>query len=149
MRKVFLFIGLSLGILSCQKENIQPNNPPLPPQPIVTDSLPMDTTLNLIGQTWILQGYRVGEFGPIITTNDTIVFNTTNNYTFGSNPSTYSFYPTASAFNLTLNNTTWGNLSGTIYTNNIVYGGIQGLKFTDITVGSSNQTDYYLWIFKI
>jgi hypothetical protein len=149
MKRVFLFIGLSFGILSCQKEDIQPNNPPLPPQPIVTDSLPMDSTLNMVGQTWIITGYRVGEFGPIITTNDTIVFNTVSENTFNGNITTYSFYPTASAFNLTLNSTPWGNLSGTIYTNNVVYGGIQGLKFTDITFGSSNQTDYYLWIFKI
>jgi hypothetical protein len=48
-----------------------------------------------------------------------------------------------------MNNTTWGNLSGTVYENNITTGVIQGLKFTDITVGSGNQTNYYLWIYRI
>jgi hypothetical protein len=149
MRKVFLFIGLSFGILSCQKEDIQPNNPPLPPQPIVTDSLPMDSTLNLVGQTWVIQGYRVGDFGTIINTSDTVVFIDNNDYIINNNPSTYSLYPTASVYNLTMNNTMWGNLSGTIYDMNIQFGAIQGVKFTDISVGSSNQTNYYLWMIRI
>jgi hypothetical protein len=149
MKRVFLFIVLSLGILSCEKENIQPNEPPLPPQPIITDSTGIDSTVNMVGQTWVITGYRVGEIGSVITTNDTIQFNTINQYTFNSYPSTYSFYTTASAYNLTINNTTWGNLSGTVYENNITTGVIQGLKFTDITVGSGNPTNYYLWMYRI
>lgn len=149
MKKVFLFIALSFGILSCEKENIQPNEPPLPPQPIVTDSTVMDTTINMVGETWIITGYRVGEIGSIITTNDTVTFNTISEYTFNGNPATYSFYTTASAYNLTMNYTPWGNLSGTIYEGNVTTGVIQGLKFTDITMGSGNQTNYYLWMYKI
>jgi hypothetical protein len=148
MKRVFLFITLSLGILSCEKENIQPNEPPLPPQPIITDSTGIDSTVNMVGQTWVITGYRVGEIGPIIATSDTLRFNTVNQYTYNGFESTYSFYGTASAFNLTINNTTWGNLSGTVYEGNITTGVIQGLKFTDITVGSGNQTNYYLWIGK-
>lgn len=146
MKNVFYLILVVFGLMSCKKENI---GPPNPPQPIITDSLTMDSTLNLVGGTWIITGYRVGEIGPIITTNDTVVFNTISENTFNGDTTTYSLYPTASAFNLTLNGTPWGNLSGTIYTNNIVHGGIQGLKFMDITFGSSNQTNYYLWMFKI
>lgn len=149
MKKIFFFIGLSLGILSCQKENPQPSEPPLPPQPIVYDTIVMDTAVNMVGETWVITGYRVGEIGNILPTNDTLVFNTINQYFFNSNPSTYSFYTTASAYNLTMNYTPWGNLSGTIYDGNIVTGIINGLKFTDITIGSSNQTNYYLWMHKI
>ena len=149
MKKVFLFIGLSFGILSCQKENPQPNTPPLPPQPIVTDTTGMDTTINMVGQTWVITGYRIGGIGGITPTNDTLYFNTINQYTFNGNPATYSFYTTASAYNLTMNYTNWGNLSGTIYEGNLINGVIIGLKFTDITFGSSNQTNYYLWMNKI
>jgi hypothetical protein len=149
MRKILLFIGLCFGILSCQKENPQPNDPPLPPQPIITDSTGMDTTINMVGQTWVITGYRVGEIGGIITTNDTAEFSSVNDYTFNGNLATYSFYTTASAYNLTMNYTPWGNLSGTVYEGNLTTGVIQGLKFTDITMGSGNQTNYYLWMYRI
>ena len=48
-----------------------------------------------------------------------------------------------------MNYTPWGNLSGTIYEGNLIYGSIIGMKFNDITFGSSNQTNYYLWMFRI
>jgi hypothetical protein len=146
MKNVFYLILVVFGLTSCTKENI---GPPNPPQPIITDSTTIDSTYNLIGQTWVINGYRVGEIGSIITTNDTVTFNTLIGYEFNGNPATYSFYPTASAYNLTMNYTPWGNLSGTIYEGNLIYGSILGLKFTDITMGSGNQTNYYLWMFRI
>jgi hypothetical protein len=149
MKKMFLFICIGLGVMSCQKDNIQPNDPPLPPQPIVYDTIVMDTALNMVGESWVITGYRVSEIGSIIPTNDTLAFNTINQYTFNGNGATYSFYTTASAYNLTMNYTPWGNLSGTIYDGNINNGVINGLKFVDVTMGSSNQTNYYLWMHKI
>jgi hypothetical protein len=47
-----------------------------------------------------------------------------------------------------LNYTPFGNISGTIYAGNLFTGEINGLKFTDITFGSGNQTNYYLWMTK-
>ena len=138
-----------LVIVSCQKTNPPPYPPPIPPQPIVTDTTVIDTATNLIGETWVIDGYRVNGIGGVITISDTIVFNTINSYTFNGNTATYSFYTTASAYTLTMNYTPWGNLSGTIYEGNLINGVILGLKFTDITMGSSNQTDYYLWMHRI
>ena len=138
-----------LVIVSCQKTNPPPYPPPIPPQPIVTDTTVIDTATNLIGETWVIDGYRVNGIGGIITISDTIVFNTINSYTFNGNTATYSFYTTASAYSLTMNYTPWGNITGTIYEGNLTSGVILGLKFTDITMGSSNQTDYYLWMHRI
>ena len=92
--------------------------------------------------------YRVGEFGEIFQLNDTISFLDLTTYTYNGFESPYSFYPTASAFNLTLNYTPFGNISGTIYQGNLNIGNINGLKFTDITVGSGNQTNYYFWMIR-
>lgn len=139
---IFVFL-LILTITSCQKEVI---GPPNQPEPIITDTLEVDSTYNLIGQVWVITQYRVGEFGDIIQLNDTISFLGLNTYTYNDFESTYSFYPTASAFNLTLNYTLFGNISGTIYQGNLNIGVINGLKFIDITFGSGNQTNYYIWM---
>jgi hypothetical protein len=146
MKNVFYLILVVFGLMSCTKENI---GPPNPPQPIITDSTTIDSTYKLVNQTWVITGYRIGEIGGIIPTSDTVKFNTLTSYQFNGNVSTYSFYTTASAYNLTMNYTPWGNLSGTIYEGNLIYGSIIGMKFNDITFGSSNQTNYYLWMFRI
>lgn len=143
MRYLFFISLFILSMTSCQKEEI---GPPNPPEPIITDTLEIDSTYNLAGQIWVITDYRVGEFGEIFPLNDTIEFITTNTYTYNGFEAPYSFYPTASAFNLTLNYTPFGNLSGTIYQGNLNIGVMNGLKFTDITVGSGNNTDYYFWM---
>jgi hypothetical protein len=56
---------------------------------------------------------------------------------------------TGSGYNLTLNETPWGNLSGSILSNNIISGNIPGIPFTNIALGSSNNPRYYLWIVKL
>jgi hypothetical protein len=48
-----------------------------------------------------------------------------------------------------MNETLWGNLSGSILSNNITSGNIPGITFTNIASGSSNNTRYYLWIVKL
>jgi hypothetical protein len=48
-----------------------------------------------------------------------------------------------------LNYTPWGNLSGNINDYNITSGQIVGTRFVDISTGSSNTTEYYLWMNKI
>lgn len=146
IRNVLSSVLVTFVLFSCQKENIQPLEQPLPPQNIITDSTIVDSTLNMVGETWVITGYRVGQIGNIIETNDTLVFLTTNSYTFNGFNNVYSFYPTASSYNLILNYTTWGNLSGTIYEGNLTQGIINGLRFVDQTMGSGNQTEYYLWM---
>jgi len=142
--KYFLIILFGvLGLTSCHKEDI---NPPNPPEPIITDSTQIDSTYNLVGQFWVINQYRIGEFGNLITLSDTIEFVDLNTYTYNGIESPYSFYPTASAFNLTLNFTPFGHLSGTIYQGNLNIGVMNGLKFTDITMGSGNGTNYYFWM---
>lgn len=149
IRKIVSSFVFGLLLVSCQKEIDQPTGEPLPPQDIITDSTIVDSTISLVGETWVITGYRIGGIGSIISTNDTLVFNTKTSYTYNGVNSVYSFYPTASAYNLTLNYTPWGNLSGSIYEGNLIYGTIQGLKFVDITMGSGNQTEYYLWLHRL
>jgi hypothetical protein len=101
---------------------------------------------NLVGQTWRIYEYKVGELGEMITTSDILEFTSNTLYKFNGNQSTYGLNVTGSGYNLTLNETPWGNLSGSILINNITIGTIPGIPFTNIAVGSSNNTRYYLWI---
>jgi hypothetical protein len=143
MKKLFLITMVLIGLSSCYKEEV---GPPNPPEPFITDNTPIDSSYTLAGETWIITGYRIGGIGNQTSTSDTLRFITQTQYTFNGFPAPYSFYPTASAFNLTLNFTPYGNLSGTIYQGNLNFGVVNGLKFTDITVGSANGTNYYLWM---
>ena len=143
MKYFLITLLVVLGLSSCTKEDI---GPPNPPEPIVTDSTQIDSTYNLAGQVWVISQYRVGEFGNLIPLSDTIEFLDLNTYTYNGIQEPYSFYPTASAYNLTLNFTPFGNLSGTIYQGNLDMGVMNGLKFTDITMGSGNGTNYYFWM---
>jgi hypothetical protein len=145
MKKLF-YILIPMTFFSCQKETVAPTGPPNPPSPIVTDSNQIDSNYSLAGQTWIITGYRVGGIGSIITTSDTLEFVTKTSYNYNGSQATYSFYTTASAYNLTLNYTLFGNVSGTIYQGNLDQGIINGLKFTDITMGSGNEAYYYFWM---
>jgi hypothetical protein len=104
---------------------------------------------SLVGQTWHIFYYRVGPIGSVMTTNDTLVFLTSSTYKFNGYQSTYHLTPTGSGYNLSLYETPWGNLSGSILSNNITQGQILGTKFVDISTGSSNTTEYYLWMNKI
>jgi len=133
MKYFLITLLVVLGLSSCTKEDI---GPPNPPEPIVTDSTQIDSTYNLAGQVWVISQYRVGEFGNLIPLSDTIEFIDLNTYTYNGIEGPYSFYPTASAFNLTLNFTPFGNLSGTIYQGNFNIGVMNGLKFTDITMNN-------------
>ena len=149
MKNFFIYTFFLFSLSSCVKEEFTPNGQPLEPQPIVTGTEVTDTLINMVDETWVITEYRLGEFGDMITTNDTLVFTDLNTYYFNGNEYTYSFYTTASAYNLTINYTPWGNLSGTIYDGNVLNGVINGLKFTDITMGSGTQTNYYLWMYKL
>jgi hypothetical protein len=118
--------------------------------PILTDGNNSTvSSSNLVGQTWRINHYRVGELGQMIMASDILEFTSNRSYDFNGNTSTYSLTMTGSGYNLTLNETPWGNLSGSILSNNIISGNIPGIPFTNIALGSSNNPRYYLWIVKL
>ena len=147
MGRIFLFLGvLMLFLQSCEKETVTPNNNTIVVPPYNGNTI---TPQTIVGQTWVITGYRIGPLGNQITISDTLKFTTNKNYTYNNIPYTYNFYVTGSVYNLTMNYTPWGNLTGSVNDNNLNSGLIQGTKFVDISVGSSNNTEYYLWMKKI
>ncbi len=138
------------GVVSCVKEDPKPTTDP---KPIITYPHTSDTTIQtiptLVGTTWVMTGIRIGGIGNPSTISDTLKFVTNKIYHYNQDTINYSLYYTGGGFNLTMNGTPWGNLSGTIFMNNLVNGEIMGLKFVDITTGSSNNVNYYVWMSKI
>ena len=149
MKKSILFLILSVFLISCQKEELTPNNNNNQPIVVPPYTGPTTTPQTIVGQTWVITQYRVGQYGTILPLNDTLTFDNNTNYHYNSFASTYSFYSTGSVYNLTMNYTPFGNLSGNINDNNIILGSILGTRFVDISMGSSNTTEYYLWMEKL
>ena len=148
MKFTQLFLFFVLVLTSCVKEDIQPN-PPLPPQPIITDTTTIDSVYTLSGQDWIVTGYRVGEFGETISLNDTLSFIDEDTYYLNGNQGVYHLTETMSGMNLSLYSFIWGDMSGSVNMSMFNYGSIPGVPFTIITPGTVNNTNYYLWINKI
>lgn len=148
IRLVYILL-VTLGVSSCYKEDPQPKEP----KPVIVYPYVTDTTTNnvptFVGQTWVLTGVRIGGIGNPQTVSDTLQFITNTSYKYNGYSSKYSLYYTGGGFSFSINGTPWGNLSGTIYEYNLKSGKIEGLKFIDITPGSSNQTNYFLWMSKI
>ena len=144
---LFILLFMSCNIPEIHEGPIDNNTP------IITTPPPTNggtiTPQSLVGTTWHLYYYRVGPMGQVMTTNDTLIFLTSSTYTFNGYQTTYHLTPTGSGYNLTLYETPWGNLSGSILSNNITNGTILGTKFMDISTGTSNTTEYYLWMNKI
>jgi hypothetical protein len=149
MKKSILFVILTVFLFSCQKEELTPNNNNNQPIVVPPYTGPITTPQTVVGQTWVITQYRVGQYGTILPLNDTLTFDNNTNYHYNSYASTYSFYCTGSVYNLTINNTPFGNLSGNINDNNVILGSILGARFVDISMGSSNTTEYYLWLTKL
>lgn len=138
---IFIFI-----FFSCRKQEFK-TNPPLSPVPIKQDStIVLDNSVSLTGQTWIITSYKIGDFSTPITRNDTLKFLNNKIYTFNNETSTYNLYPSLSSYTLSLNGTFIGNLTGTIYENNLKTGFIEGIKFKDLTPGGNISNYYFLWI---
>jgi hypothetical protein len=149
MKNLFYFIFFLL--VSCNFSElpegpVDNTGPIIVPTPVNPGS---NAPQNLVGQTWRIFYYRVGPMGQVMTTNDTLEFLTSSTYKFNGNQSTYYLNVSGSGYNLSLYETPWGNLSGSILSNNLTNGTILGTKFVDISVGSSNNTEYYLWINRI
>lgn len=140
------FLLVSCNIPETHEGPIDNTGPIIIPTPVNPGS---NTPQNLVGQTWRIFYYRVGPMGQVMTTNDTLEFLTSSTYKFNGYQSTYYLNVTGSGYNLSLYETPWGNLSGSILSNNLTSGTILGTKFVDISVGSSNTTEYFLWMNRI
>ena len=148
--KIIYIILILVGITSCVKENPEPK----PVKPIIITPIYNDTTIGqsvkpLVGQRWVITGIRIGGIGNPNKINDTLDFKTTTGYVYNGYTSKYSLFSNGMTINLTLYETPWGMLDGTIYPMNLNQGKIEGLPFTDISYGSSNNTKYYIWMNKI
>jgi hypothetical protein len=145
MRKYLLFLLFASCTVPDHMEGPISNTGPI----LTNGNNSTVTSSNLVGQTWKINYYRVGELGQMIATSDILEFTSNTSYKFNGYTTTYTLTITGSGYNLTLNETPWGNLSGSILINNITSGTIPGIPFTNIAVGSSNNTRYYLWIIKL
>lgn len=143
MKYFSLLIVLFLLITSCVKEDIKPQQP-LGPQPIITDTTFVDSTVTLKNSTWVIFKVLNTSFNQEVR-SDTLVFLTNNTYSFNGFQSTYSLYPSNVGFTLTLNNTPWGHISGTVYEYNLSQGLIENCQFKNYF---TNQNSVKIWMVK-
>jgi hypothetical protein len=142
--KYFILLILTFSFLSCKKVEIKPQEP-LGPQPIITDTTFVDSTVSLKNTTWVIKKVLNTNFDQEFR-SDTIVFLTNNVYTFNGNQSTYNFYPNNLNYTLTLNNAPWGHISAGIYEYNITQGEIINCQFNNYFSG---QNVVKVWMYKI
>ena len=135
MKNLFFIFGITLFIFSCQKHEIVPQQPVVIPTPVDSTNV-IDSTSNLIGQTWVITKVLNTSFDED-PRSDTIVFLNTNTYLFDGFNSTYSFYPNNVYYTLTLNGTIWGNISGSISEFNLTQGVIDNCQFKDYFTGEN------------
>lgn len=143
MKNIFYLIFGILVLSSCYKENYKPQEP-LPPQPIITDTTSVDTTITLKNTTWVITKVLNTNFDDEVR-SDTLIFLTYNTYSFNGVQSTYSFYPNNLNYNLTLNNTPWGHISGGVYEYNLTQGEIINCQFKNYF---TNQNILKIWMYK-
>ena len=141
-----LFVGILTLIMlgSCVKQEIVPQEP-IAPQPIITNPTLVDSTLSFAGQTWIVT--KVLNTDMVYENrSDTLVFIDADDYTFNGVPSKYGLNTTPTSFKLSLYDTAWGNIGGSLFNYNIVSGKVDGLDFFDI-FNSSRKVK--LWMTKL
>lgn len=143
MKNIFYLIFGILVLSSCYKENYKPQEP-LPPQPIITDTTWVDTTITLKNTTWVITKVLNTNFDDEVR-SDTLIFLTYNTYSFNGVQSTYSFYPNNLNYTLTLNNTPWGHISGGVYEYNLTQGEIINCQFKNYF---TNQNILKIWMYK-
>ena len=80
MKKSILFLILTLFLFSCQKEELTPNNTNNQPIVVPIYTGPTTTPQTVVGQTWVITQYRVGQYGTILPLNDTLTFDNNLNY---------------------------------------------------------------------
>lgn len=143
MKKITSLLLLILAITSCVKEEIKPQQP-LGPQPIITDTTSVDSTINLKNTTWVITKILNTSFNQEMR-SDTLVFISNNVYSFNGVQSTYNFYPSQLNYTLTLNNTPWGHISGKMYDYNLTQGILENSQFVNYF---TNQNSVKIWMEK-
>ncbi len=133
-----------LTLFSCNKEEFTPN-PPNPPVDIITDSTLVDSTTTFKGETWVITQVLNTNFSQEFR-SDTLVFLTENSYTFNGFNSTYHLYTNSFGYTLTLNNTVWGYISGTVYDYNLTEGIIENCQFKNYF---TNENSIRIWMYRI
>ena len=143
--KVIVSILMSVVFLtSCIKQDIVPQEP-ITPQPIITNPTLVDSTLSLAGQTWVIT--KVLNTDMVYENrSDTLVFIDSDDYKFNGYPSKYNLGVTPTTYKLSLYDTTWGNIGGSIFNYNIVSGKVDGLDFYDIF---NTSRKVKLWMTKL
>ena len=137
--KLFVSILALVVLSSCVKQEITPQ------QPIITNPQPVDSTLSFVGQTWVVTKVLNTDM-MYENRSDTLVFIDVDDYTFNGVPSKYNLGLTPTSYKLTMYDTAWGNIGGSLFNYNIVSGKVDGLDFFDI-FNSSRKVK--LWITKI
>ena len=133
-----------LTFFSCKKEEFTPN-PPNPPVDIITDSTLVDSTTTFKGETWVITQVLNTNFSQEFR-SDTLVFLTENSYTFNGYNSIYHLYTNSFGYTLTLNNTVWGYISGTVYDYNLTEGIIDNCQFKNYF---TNENSVRIWMYRI
>lgn len=143
MKQLLIFLSILL-MFSCKKETITPN-PPNPPVDIITDSTLVDSTTTFKGETWVITQVLNTNFSQEFR-SDTLVFLTENSYTFNGSNSIYHLYTNSFGYTLTLNNTVWGHISGTVYDYNLTEGIIDNCQFKNYF---TNENSVKIWMHRI
>ena len=112
------------------------------PQPIITDTTSVDSTVSLKGQTWVITKILNTSFNQELR-SDTLVFISNSVYSFNGVQSTYNFYPSQFNFTFTLNNTPWGHISGPMYDYNLSQGLLENCQFKNYF---TNQNSVRIWM---
>lgn len=131
-------------VSSCVKQEIKPQKPN-PPEPIITNPTPIDSGISLSGQTWVITKVLNTDFS-MESRSDTLEFISNKDYKFNGYLSKYNLGVMPTTYKLSLNDTGWGNLSGSLYNYNIVSGRVDGLDFYDIF---NSGLKVKLWMKKI
>jgi hypothetical protein len=142
--RYFILSILSLVLLSCKKVELKPQEP-LSPQPIITDTTFVDSTVSLKNTTWVITKVLNTDMNEDFR-SDTLVFISNNVYSFNGVQSTYNLYPNNTGFTLTLNNTVWGHISGNVFEFNLTQGVIENSQFKNYFTG---QNVVKVWMYKV
>jgi hypothetical protein len=129
VKSLIYLIGIML-VSSCVKQDIKPQKPN-PPEPIITNPTPIDSGISLSGQTWVITKVLNTDFS-MESRSDTLEFISDKDYKFNGHLSKYDLDVMPTTYKLSLNDTGWGNLSGSLYNYNIVSGRVDGLDFYDM-----------------
>jgi hypothetical protein len=142
--KYILSTILALSVMSCVKQDIKPQKPN-DSVPIITNPQPVDSTLSFAGQTWVVTKVLNTDM-MYENRSDTLVFIDVDDYTFNGVPSKYNLGLTPTSYKLTMYDTGWGNIGGSLFNYNIVSGKVDGLDFFDI-FNSSRKVK--LWMVRL